>query len=98
MIRMELMYMCYVLVDCGDPGIPDNGNSNFTDTREGSIVTYTCTANFELVGNSTQTCELTPDGAFWSFTRPECIGMFMFIITLNYTKYSQPGVLLYAHM
>ena len=96
LITLELMCMCYVLVDCGDPGAPDNGNSNFTDTREGSIVTYACTTNFELVGNSTQTCELTPGGAFWSFTRPECIGMF--ILTLNYTKCSQPGVLLYACM
>ena len=72
MIRMKLVYMCYVLVDCGDPGIPDNGNSNFTDTREGSVVTYTCNDGFELAGNSTQICELTPGGAFWRPDRPIC--------------------------
>ena len=60
------------LVNCGDPGAPVNGNRSFTDTLEGSIVTYTCNAGFELVGNRTQTCELTPDGASWSYDRPEC--------------------------
>ena len=70
------MYICYVLlVDCGDPGAPDNGNSNFTDTREGSVVTYNCNDGFELVGNSTQICELTPAGAFWRPDRPVCSRM-----------------------
>ena len=72
---MKLVYVCYILVDCGDPGAPDNGNSNFTDTREGSVVTYTCNSGFVLVGNRTQTCELTPNGALWSFTRPVCTRM-----------------------
>ena len=75
------MYICFVLVDCGDPGTPENGNRNFTDTREGSVVTYTCNTGFELVGNPTQVCELTPDGAFWSFTRPECRCMVNVILT-----------------
>ena len=60
------------VVDCGDPGTPQNGNRNFTDTLEGSVVTYTCNTGFELVGNPTQVCELTPDGAIWNSTRPEC--------------------------
>ena len=41
------------IVDCGDPGTPDNGNRNFTDTLEGSIVTYICNTGFEIVGNLT---------------------------------------------
>ena len=65
------LLLCF-LVDCGDPGTPVYGNRSFTDTLEESIVTYTCNAGFELVGNSTQICELTLDGPFWSFTRPEC--------------------------
>ena len=76
---MKLVYVCYIIVDCGDPGAPDNGNSNFTDTTEGSVVTYTCNSGFEFIGNSTQTCELTPDGAFWSFTRPVCMRMLIIL-------------------
>ena len=76
MMRINLVSICYVLlVDCGDPGAPDNGNSNFTDTREGSVVTYTCNDGFELRGNDTQICELTPGGAFWRPDRPECLRM-----------------------
>ena len=71
------------LVNCGDPGAPVNGNRSFTDTLEGSIVTYTCNAGFELVGNRTQTCELTPDGASWSYDRPECTCT---VIVISITK------------
>lgn len=69
------MYLCFVVVDCGDPGAPSNGNRSFVDTLEGSVVTYSCNSGFELVGNRTQICELTPDGASWSFTRPQCMCM-----------------------
>ena len=63
----------FILVDCGDPGTPDNGSRNLTDTLEGSNVTYSCDSGFELIGNRTQTCELTPNGTFWSSERPRCI-------------------------
>ena len=66
--------------------MPVNGSSNFIDTLEGSVVTYTCNTGFELVGNSTQTCELTPNGTFWSFTRPECRRMV--IVVLLYKRYA----------
>ena len=84
-LLLLLLCFCFVLVDCGDPGTPVNGNRNFTDTLEGSIVTYTCYDGFVLVGNSTQTCELTPDGAFWSYDRPQCRHMIIiiFINTLS---------------
>ena len=72
--------LLFCLVDCGDPGTPVNGNRSFTDTLEGSTVTYTCNTGFEIRGNRTQICELTSDGPSWSYDRPVCVGMVTIIL------------------
>ena len=62
------------LVDCGDPGIPSNGNRTFTDTLEGSIVNYTCDDGFRSDDRiMTRICKLSPDGIEWTDTVPKCI-------------------------
>ena len=63
--------LLWFIVDCGDLGTPDNGDRNFTAGRK-----CCCNTGFETAGNLTQTCEVTPNGVFWSSTRPQCMHMF----------------------
>ena len=72
---LPIILLCFASVNCGDPGTPANimETGALQDTLEGSIVTYACETAFEMVGNHTQTCELTLNGAFWSYARPHCI-------------------------
>ena len=41
-------------------------------------MTYTCNSGFQVAGNdNAQICEMTPNGAFWTPTRPVCICKFI---------------------
>ena len=49
---------------------PVNGQVIFSQERfVGSVATYSCDAEFELVGNETRTCQ---SGSAWSGTEPSC--------------------------
>ena len=59
----------FVVVSCGDPGIPSNGTrtgSTFTFANE---VNYTCVNGFKLIGDIRRNC--LPSGN-WSGDLPTC--------------------------
>lgn len=58
-----------VAIDCGIPGLPDNGGNSFNATTYPSVVRYACNANFQRVGTNMRQCQL--DGA-WSGAVPVC--------------------------
>ena len=57
------------LVDCGDPGIPNNGQRTGDDFTYQSNVRYSCDSGYELIGNTTITCEAD---ALWNPPTPTC--------------------------
>ena len=56
--------------DCGRSDIPDpeNGRVMADQTILRSVATFSCNANFVLVGDATRTCESTG----WSGNNPSC--------------------------
>ena len=62
-----------IVIDCGDPGIPDNGNTTGTSTTFGSVVTHTCDEGYVLDGANQREC-ISPDGinGTWSEPLPTC--------------------------
>ena len=59
----------YCIVDCGDPGIPDNGGVRYVDTLEDSVANYTCDPGFRLDGDSQRVCQ---SNVMWSGAVPNC--------------------------
>ena len=72
--------MCYssIAVNCGDPGIPQNGSTTATTTTFGSIVNHTCNTGYDLIGANQREC--LSNGS-WSEPLPMCISKF---ITYNF--------------
>jgi len=63
------------VVDCGNLTNPANGQVSHTaGTTFGETATYSCNTGYNLVGNSTRTCEAT--GA-WSGSEPTCERMLL---------------------
>ena len=62
------LFAC-VAIDCGIPGIPDNGGNSYNATTYSSTARYSCNVNFELVGTDLRQCQL--DGT-WSGAVPVC--------------------------
>ena len=57
-------------VDCGSLTNPDNGQISHTgETTFGQAATYSCNADYNLVGSSTRTCQAT---GMWSGSAPTC--------------------------
>ena len=59
----------YIVVNCGDPGIPDNGTATGTTTTFGSVVIHTCDDGSVLVGANERICLESGD---WSAAPPSC--------------------------
>ena len=57
------------VVDCGDAGMPDNGDTMQTTTTFGSIVNHTCNTGFALNGSSQRECQ---ESGRWSQPLPSC--------------------------
>ena len=69
--------MCFFLaaVNCGNLTDPANGSVNHTaGTTLGQTATYSCNTGYNLVGNSTRTCQATGN---WSGRAPTCQGMLL---------------------
>jgi len=56
-------------IDCGDPGVPINGDTTVTSTTFGSMATHTCNDGFVLVGVNKQICLANGN---WSASLPTC--------------------------
>ena len=62
-------------VDCGSLTDPDNGQVDHTaGTTFRQSATYRCNTGYNLVGNSTRTCQATGN---WSYSEPTCQGMLL---------------------
>ncbi|CAB1320460.1 unnamed protein product, partial [Coregonus sp. 'balchen'] len=58
-----------IVVDCGHPGCPPNGQLSGDKFTFGSTVRYTCTGGRQLKGESARTCQLN---GHWSVPMPFC--------------------------
>ena len=69
------VFLILTAVDCGNLTDPDNGSVNHTPgTAFGQTATYSCDTGYNLVGDSTRTCQATEE---WSGTAPTCQGMLL---------------------
>ena len=65
-----LFYFPCSVVDCGDPGNPQNGRRILhSGTTFQSNVTYECNTGFRLEGVAFRTCSAL---AVWSDSQPSC--------------------------
>ena len=65
-------------MDCGSLTDPANGQVDLTSgTTFGQTVTYSCNTGYNLVGDSTRTCEGTGE---WSGSAPTCEGMLLKVL------------------
>lgn len=58
------------LVDCGDPGTPENGFRIGSKHEYGSEVSFSCDPGFQLSGSQTRSCQ---SSGRWSGTLPVCM-------------------------
>ena len=67
---IKYVFLFSTVVDCGALTDPANGQVSHPDgTTFGQTATYSCNPDYNLVGNSTRTCEATGD---WSGSEPTC--------------------------
>ena len=64
-----------IVVDCGNLTDPANGSVTHTSgTTFGQTATYSCNTGYNLVGDSTRTCQAVGE---WSGSVPTCQGMLL---------------------
>ena len=69
------VFFLLTVVDCGTLTNPVNGQVSHTaGTRFEQTATYSCDTGFNLVGDSTRTCQAT---RVWSGSAPTCKGMLL---------------------
>ena len=66
-----ILFLFFLAIDCGDPGIPTNGQRNLSSTTYNSAVTYTCDVGYTLQGSNSRKCLYT---GRWRGSVPQCIG------------------------
>ena len=67
-------------MDCGSLPDPANGQVDHrAGTTFGENATYSCNTGYNLVGDSTRTCQNTGN---WSGSAPTCQGMYVCMLTL----------------
>jgi len=76
------VFLFLTAVDCGNLPDPDNGQVNHTaGTTFRETATYSCNTGYNLVGDSTRTCNATGE---WSGSAPTCRGTFVINLTLSH--------------
>ena len=74
------MFLILTAVDCGNLTHPANGQVTLTaGTTVGQIATYSCDTGYNLVGDSTRTCQATGN---WSGSAPTCQGVLLHSVCL----------------
>ena len=72
-LRLSCVFLSLTAVDCGNLTDPANGQVNHTaGTTYGQTATYRCNTGYNLVGDSTCTCQATGN---WSGSAPTCQSM-----------------------
>ena len=57
-------------MNCGPPGVPQNGNVGVITTTFGATVMYSCSPTYILCGDDTRICQ---GNGSWSGVVPDCI-------------------------
>ena len=71
--NFDYVFLLSTAVDCGNLTDPANGQvSHPAGTTFGQTATYSCNTGYNLVGDSTRTCQATGE---WSGSEPTCQGM-----------------------
>ena len=73
-INLHVIFLILIVVDCGNLTAPANGQVTLTETTFGRTANYSCNTGYNLVGNSTRTCQETGE---WSGSVPTCEGMLL---------------------
>ena len=69
------MFLFLTAVDCGFLPDPANGRvDHAAGTSLGQTANYRCNTGYNLVGNSTRTCQAIGN---WSLSAPTCQGMLL---------------------
>ena len=72
-LRLSYVFLSLTAVHCGNLTDPANGQVNHTaGTTYGQTATYSCNTGYDLVGNSTRTCQAEGN---WSGSEPTCEGI-----------------------
>ena len=61
-------------MDCGNLTDPHNGQVNTSGTKLEQTATYSCNTGYNLVGDSTRTCQARGE---WSGSAPTCLGILL---------------------
>ena len=70
-----VIFFILAVVDCGNLNDPDNGQViHATVTTFGQTATYSCNSGYNLVGDSTRTCQAEGE---WSGSVPTCQSMLL---------------------
>ena len=64
------------ITECPDLATLRNGMATWTTLSVGGVATYTCNDMFELIGESTRTCERN---RMWSGVAPTCRRTYMYV-------------------
>ena len=71
----QILLFSLTAVDCGSLTDPANGQVDHTaGTSLGQTATYSCDTGYDLVGDSTRTCQATGE---WSQSAPTCQGTYV---------------------
>ena len=74
-IFLILIVADLVVVDCGNLTDPANARVTLNGTTTfGQTATYSCNTGYNLVGDSTRTCQATGE---WSRSSPTCQGLLL---------------------
>lgn len=65
----------YLVINCGDPGVPANGLRLGNDFTYGSTVSFQCSPGFTMDADRASTLICTKDRT-WNGTKPVCRGTF----------------------
>ena len=77
-----ILHTLLTAVNCGNLIHPANGSVNHTaGTTFGQAATYSCNTGYNLVGDSTRTCQVEEN---WSGNAPTCEGMYVYKLTFSY--------------
>ena len=80
----KYIYLLSTVVNCNALNDPANGEvDDSAGTTFGQNATYNCNTGYNLVGNSTRTCQA--DG-MWSGSVPTCQSMLLYIIPLTHVN------------
>ena len=78
-INLLIIFLVSIAVNCGSLPDPANGSVNHTaGTTFGQTATYSCNTGYNLVGDSTRTCQATGN---WSGSAPTCQSMLLKMIS-----------------